>query len=46
MYAAWLGIEPISRFGSFIFVVTIIGVISVVGFGMQDFSILNLFSVY
>lgn len=43
MYAAWLGIEPISRFGSFIFVVTIIGVISVVGFGMQDFSILNLF---
>lgn len=43
MYAAWLGIEPISRFGSFIFVVTIIGVISVVGFGMQDFKS---FSVY
>ncbi len=43
MYAAWLGIEPISRFGAFIFVVTIIGIISVVGFGMPDFSILNLF---
>ena len=43
MYAAWLGVEPISRFGSFIFVVTVIGIISVVGFGMTDFSVLNLF---
>ena len=43
IYAAWLGLEPVSRFGSFIFVVTVIGIISVVGFGMPDFSILNLF---
>lgn len=43
MYAAWLGVEPISRFGSFIFVVTILGILSVVGFGLSDFSILNLF---
>lgn len=43
IYAAWLGAEPISRFGSFIFVLTVIGIISVVGFGMTDFSILNLF---
>lgn len=43
IYAAWLGIEPISRFGSFILAVTVIGIISVVGFGLQDFSILDLF---
>ena len=43
VYAAWLGIEPISRFGSFILAVTILGVISVVGFCVRDFSILNLF---
>ncbi len=43
MYAAWLGIEPISRFGSFILAVTVIGIVSVVGFGMQNFSILDLF---
>lgn len=43
IYAAWLGIEPISRFGSFIFILTIIGIVSVVGFGMPNFSILNLF---
>lgn len=43
IYAAWLGIEPVSRFGSFILVVTVIGIVSVVGFGMQNFSILNLF---
>lgn len=43
MYAAWLGIEPISRFGSFILAVTVIGIVSVVGFGLQNFSILDLF---
>ena len=43
IYAAWLGIEPISRFGSFILAVTVIGVISVVGFSSREFSILNLF---
>lgn len=43
IYAAWLGIEPVSRFGSFIFAVTVIGIICVVGFGMQSFSVLNLF---
>ncbi|MCH5316865.1 MAG: GerAB/ArcD/ProY family transporter [Eubacterium sp.] len=42
-YAAWLGIEPISRFGSFIFAVTIIGIVCIVAFGIKDFSILNLF---
>lgn len=43
IYAAWLGIEPISRFGSFILFATIVGIVSVVGFGMQNFSILDLF---
>lgn len=42
-YAAWLGIEPISRFGSFIFAVTVIGIICIVAFGVKDFSMLNLF---
>ena len=42
-YAAWLGIEPISRFGSFIFGVTVVGIVGVVAFGVKDFSILNLF---
>ena len=42
-YAAWLGIEPISRFGAFIFGVTVIGIICIVAFGVKDFSILNLF---
>lgn len=43
MYAAWLGIEPVSRFGSFIFILTIIGIISIAVFGIQNFSFLNLF---
>lgn len=42
-YAAWLGIEPISRFGSFIFGITVIGIVAIVAFGVKDFSILNLF---
>lgn len=42
-YAAWLGIEPISRFGSFIFAVTAVCIICIVGFGVKDFSLLNLF---
>lgn len=42
-YAAWLGIEPISRFGTFIFLVTIIGIVGIVGFGVREFSLLNLF---
>ena len=42
-YAAWLGIEPISRFSSFIFGVTVLGIILIVAFGIKDFSILNLF---
>lgn len=42
-YAAWLGIEPISRFGSFIFGVTVIGIVGIVAFGAKDFSMLNLF---
>lgn len=42
-YAAWLGIEPISRFSSFIFGVTVLGIVFIVAFGVKDFSILNLF---
>lgn len=42
-YAAWLGIEPISRFGSFIFGVTLLGIILITVFGVEDFSLLNLF---
>ena len=42
-YAAWLGIEPISRFSSFVFAVTVIGIVCIVAFGTKDFSILNLF---
>ena len=42
-YAAWLGIEPISRFGAFILSVTIIGIVGIVGFGLREFSLLNLF---
>ncbi len=42
-YAVWLGIEPISRFGAFIFVVTLLGIICIVAFGVENFSILNLF---
>ncbi len=43
IYAAWLGIEPLSRFGSFVLAITIIGVVSVIGFEMKEFSLLNLF---
>ncbi len=43
VYAAWLGIEPISRFGSFTLAITVLGIISVAGFGLDEFSMLNLF---
>ena len=42
-YAAWLGIEPISRFSSFVFGITVLGIVCIVVFGAKDFSILNLF---
>ena len=42
-YAAWLGIEPISRVSSFIFGITVLGIVLIVAFGVKDFSILNLF---
>lgn len=42
-YAARLGIEPISRFSSFIFGVTVLGIVLIIAFGAKDFSILNLF---
>ena len=44
-YAASLGIEAVSRFGSMVFVITLIGVAGVIIQGAGDFSYLNLFPV-
>lgn len=44
-YAASLGIEAISRFGSMVFVITLIGMAGVIAEGASDFSFLNLFPV-
>lgn len=42
-YAATLGIEAISRFASFIFVVVTLGVLSIITLSVREFSIVNLF---
>ncbi len=44
-YAASLGVEAISRFGSMVFVLTILGIVGVIAEGSGDFSYLNLFPV-
>lgn len=44
-YAASLGIEAISRFGSMVFVITLIGFAGLIAEGAGDFSYLNLFPV-
>jgi len=43
VYAAVLGIEPVSRFAMLVFAVTIIGMITIVMFGVQQFEMVNLF---
>lgn len=43
IYASSLGIEAISRFGSFVFVLMIIGFAGLICFSVKDFSTLNLF---
>lgn len=44
-YAASLGVEAVSRFGSMVFVLTLLGIIGVMAEGSGDFSYLNLFPV-
>ncbi len=44
-YAASLGIEAVSRFGSMVFVITLIGAVGVMAEGASDFSYLNLFPI-
>lgn len=44
-YAASLGIEAISRFGSMVFVLTLIGIIGVMIEGTSELSALNIFPV-
>lgn len=43
IYASSLGIEAISRFGSFVFVLMIIGFAGLICFCVKDFSALNIF---
>ena len=45
IYAASLRIEAISRFGSFVFVLMVLGVVGLTGFCAKDFSSLNLFPI-
>lgn len=44
-YAASLGIEAVSRFGSMVFVLTLIGIIGVIIEGAREFSFLNIFPI-
>ena len=44
-YAASLGIEAISRFGSMVFVLTLIGIVGVMIEGASEFSLLNIFPI-
>lgn len=44
-YAASLGVEAISRFGSMVFFITLLGIAGVMAEGAGDFSYLNLFPV-
>lgn len=43
VYAAILGIEPISRFALLVFAITVIGLITIILFGVQQFELVNLF---
>lgn len=43
VYAASLGIEAVARFGSMVFVITILGIGFLFLFGIKEFSLLNLF---
>lgn len=43
IYASSLGIEAVSRFGSFVFVLLIIGFVGIICFSAKDFSVLNLY---
>ena len=45
VYAASLGVEAISRFGSMVFAVTLLGFAGLLAEGASDFSYLNLFPV-
>ena len=44
-YAASLGIEAISRFGSMVFVLTLISIAALIALGSGEFSYLNLFPI-
>lgn len=44
-YAASLGVEAVSRFGSMVFFITLLGIFGVMAEGAGDFSYLNLFPV-
>lgn len=42
-YSATLGIEAVSRFSSFVFIIVMLGITSIITFSMNEFSIINLF---
>lgn len=44
-YAASLGIEAISRFGSMVFVLTLISIVALIALGSGEFSYLNIFPI-
>lgn len=43
VYAAMLGIEPVARFSLLVFAVTVVGIITIVLFGIREFELVNLF---
>ncbi len=43
VYGAMLGIEPVSRFSLLVFAITVVGIITIVLFGIKEFELINLF---
>ncbi len=43
VYGAMLGIEPVARFSLLVFIITVIGIITIVLFGVKEFELINLF---
>lgn len=43
VYGAMLGIEPLARFSLLVFAITVVGIVTIVLFGVKEFELVNLF---